>query len=171
MMKDVLPFVTFVSAFWIICSVMVSTDDVASSSISTLGSPIIALAKDILDAFRVKNILMAVATASSEDTILPLLSRSGIREYFSHVMSCREIGLPKTDPQFFIKCAEIFGERPEDIAMTEDMPHAALNAKKASLAVIGVYDEPSKEREAAIRASSDIFLKTDEEHRRFIGSI
>lgn len=126
---------------------------------------------NMLDALKSKNIPMMVATASSEDIIEPLLGRLGIRHYFKEIVTCRKMGMRKNNPDFFTRCAEIFGIDVNETVVVEDMPHAAKSAKSVGMSIVGVYDEPSKKYEYELRSISDVFLKTDEEYEDFIKTI
>lgn len=126
---------------------------------------------DMMNAFSEKGIKLAVATASSEDIILPLLTHLGIVDRFENILTVRNIGLPKSDPEFFTRCISVLGIKPENAVMVEDMPHATVSAKKAGLKTIGVKDRQKPDEEKELIKEADLYLCTDEDYEKFINHI
>lgn len=126
---------------------------------------------DVMNALGEKGIKLAVATASSEDIITPLLTKLGIVDRFDKILTVRGIGIPKSNPEFFTRCASLLNIKPENAVMIEDMPHASLSAKKAGLFTIGVRDRQSEKDEAELKSIVDLYLSSDEDYEMFINVI
>jgi HAD superfamily hydrolase (TIGR01509 family) len=83
---------------------------------------------------------MAIATSCMDDLCAASLVHTGIRPFFSHVVTVREAGKDKRHPDIFLLAAERGGEAPEACTVYEDSPAGVLGAKAAGLRVVGVFD-------------------------------
>jgi HAD superfamily hydrolase (TIGR01509 family) len=126
---------------------------------------------EILNAFDEKGVKLAVATASSEDIIIPLLTRLGIVDRFEKILTVRSIGIPKSRPEFFTHCISELDIDPENAVMFEDMPFASLSAKQAGLFAIGVNDRQTDKLKTELIQNTDLYLSTAEDYAKFIDEI
>lgn len=122
---------------------------------------------ELLEKMKRKGIPMAVATASAKEVVEPLLTRLGVIDCFCDIHTCKTVGLPKTDPDYFACCASLLGTSLSETFVFEDMPHAAASAVKAGLTVVGMYDAESYEVEPTMRELCYRFIKTEEDFRSF----
>lgn len=106
---------------------------------------------------------MAVGTALDEDLARNLMERLGILVFFQGVYTCETLGLPKTDPAFYRRAAELLGCLPEGTVVFEDAPHALKTAKEAGCRTIGVADPWGAPRRAEAEEYSDRFFQSLEE--------
>lgn len=99
-----------------------------------------------------------VLTASPHITLDPCLKRLGIYDVFDNVWSCDDFKTTKTDPDIYVKAAEMMGEDIGDILFLDDNYNADKTAKIAGMKACGVYDESSKEYEAEMRQLCDFYI-------------
>ena len=98
---------------------------------------------------------MCVASATAIPLVEGCLSRLGILDYFSFVLSCETNGKGKNDPDIYLEAAEKMGAKPEEIAVYEDALYAAETAKKAGFYLIGVFDENSEKKFDRLKEIAD----------------
>ena len=98
-----------------------------------------------LDLLRRKQVKLCVASATCEKLVARCLSRLGIADYFSCLLSCEMAGVGKSRPDIYFLAAEKLGAKPEETAVYEDALYAAVTAKKAGFYVVGVYDESASQ--------------------------
>lgn len=103
--------------------------------------------KEILEYFKTKNILMAVASSSLKSVVEANLKRVGIRDYFNVVIGDDEIKNGKPAPDIFIKAAEGLKLSPNDCYVFEDSFNGirAGHASGAETIMIPDQVQPSEE--------------------------
>lgn len=95
----------------------------------------------LLAALAGRGVHMCVASATDEALVRSCLSRLGVLERFSFLLSCESLGAGKDRPDIYLEAARRFGCRPEEAAVYEDALYAARTAAGAGFYVVGVYDE------------------------------
>ncbi len=110
-----------------------------------------------------KGVRMAVATATDRCHVESVLSRCGILHFFDLIVTCGEVGIPKTRPDVFDAARKAMGTSASETAVFEDSLHAAETAKAAGYKVVGVYDRFSEEKQEELRSVSDIYITSFEE--------
>lgn len=113
--------------------------------------------RNALDFFRASGKRMCIATATDRDVMSGAMKRLGLEGYFEFVITCGEIGASKNRPDIYLKCAEIFSENPENIAVFEDMPHCAKTSRAAGFYTIGVYDKHAESLENEMKEICDYY--------------
>lgn len=98
---------------------------------------------------------MCVASATDASLIEICLSRLGILDYFSFLLSCEMVGVGKRSPDIYEEAARRFGVLPQEIAVYEDALYAARTAKEAGFYVVGVFDEFMAENFTQLQVISD----------------
>ncbi len=98
---------------------------------------------------------MCVASATAIPLVEACLTRLGIRDYFSFVLSCETIGVGKSRPDIYYAAANRFDAAPEEIAVYEDAFYAAETAKKAGFYLVGVFDESAEKNFTRLKEISD----------------
>ncbi|MEE1038905.1 MAG: HAD family phosphatase, partial [Eubacterium sp.] len=111
--------------------------------------------KEYLDKLGKEDKTMCVASATAIPLVEGCLSRLGILDYFSFVLSCETNGRGKDHPDIYLEAAEKMGAKPEDIAVYEDALYAAETAKKAGFYLIGVFDENSEKKFDRLKEIAD----------------
>lgn len=101
--------------------------------------------KEYLMLLKDSGMVMCVASATDVPLVQSCLSRLGILDHFSFLLSCEMVGKGKSSPDIYFEAAKRLGALPKDIAVYEDALYAARTAKSASFYVIGVYDDSEKD--------------------------
>lgn len=114
-------------------------------------------AKEYLNAMAEKHIQMCILTASEADYILPALDRLDIRKYFSHILTCTELGEYKNDGKAYLAAMELMGGTMEETVVFEDAYYAVKGAKSVGFDVYAVLDEVVREDDIdKIKATADL---------------
>lgn len=107
-------------------------------------------AYELLEAFKLKGIKMAIATSSSSEILAETLRSKGIDSFFDVIVTTDMAGKTKIEPDVYLLAASMMNIAPENIAVFEDIPAAMIGAKKAGMTVFGVYDKFSAEKKNEI---------------------
>lgn len=119
--------------------------------------------REYLEMLRRKGVRMCVASATAEHLMESCLSRLGIRDYFSFLLSCETVGAGKNSPLVYHEAAKRLQAKPAEIAVYEDALYAVQTAKNAGYYVIGVYDEGAAKNWEAVTKIADEVIKNWEE--------
>lgn len=117
----------------------------------------------ILERFKQKGIAMCIATSTDKNIAGEILARLGIRDYFSHIVTCEEAGSGKEDPDVFIRAQQVLGTPKEETVVFEDGVLAVRGAKEAGFYVIAVADESEKKNKEEIKKLADRYIESFEE--------
>ena len=120
--------------------------------------PIKPFVPGLLDSLDSRGIPYCIATASYPSIAKRTLQKLGLFERFQFVVTCEEVGQPKTKPDIFLEAARRLGTLPQETAVYEDALHALVTAKNAGFYVVGVYDKMFAEDWAEIVRVSDEVL-------------
>ncbi|MBQ7102884.1 MAG: HAD-IA family hydrolase, partial [Anaerotignum sp.] len=113
-------------------------------------------AKKYLEQKYKDGIQMCILTASEADYIYPALDRLDIRKYFSHVLTCTELGKYKDDGAAYLSAMELMGGTLEETVVFEDAYYAVKGAKSVGFSVYAVLDEVVREDDIdKIKATAD----------------
>ena len=113
-------------------------------------------AKEYLEKMAANGAKMCILTASEADYIYPALDRLEIRKYFTHVLTCTELGKYKDDGAAYLEAMERMGGTLEDTVVFEDAYYAVKGAKSAGFPVYAVLDEVVREDDIdKIKATAD----------------
>lgn len=107
-----------------------------------------------------KGIPLYIATATDRDMIAAAMERLGLTDYFQGIITCGELGMPKTQPDIYLYAAEKLGTRPEETLVFEDVAHAVRSAFSAGFPTISVYDKQSESEREEMRALSVLYLNS-----------
>ena len=107
-----------------------------------------------------KRIPLYIATATDREMIIAALSRLDLLQYFQGIITCGELGVPKTQPDIYIYAAKKLGTKPEETLVFEDVAHAVRAASQANFPVVAIYDDNSAAEKEAMKAMSTLYLET-----------
>lgn len=96
--------------------------------------------REHLNRLRQRGVKLCVASATAEHLVDACLTRLGVREDFTFVLSCESVGAGKNRPDVFHAAARKLAAAPGDIAVYEDALYAVRTAKEAGYYVVGVHD-------------------------------
>ena len=97
-----------------------------------------------LDALHRRGVTMCVASATAEELMDACLTRLGVAQYFSFLLSCETVGAGKSRPDVYWEAAKRLGAQPEEIAVYEDALYAAETAKTAGFYTVAVRDDSNQ---------------------------
>ena len=93
-----------------------------------------------LDSLKAQGIPMCVASATAKPLVELCLENLGLKDYFSFILSCVEVGAGKNRPDVFLEAARRLGAEPTDCAVFEDAIYAVRSAHAAGFYVVAVKD-------------------------------
>ena len=114
-----------------------------------------------------RGIRLCIATASSPELFLPVLSAGGIREYFECWTTVDEAGRDKGCPDIYRLCAEKMCLAPAECVVFDDNLAAIRAAKEAGMRTVGVYDPASDSQRDSIRREAWMYLETFRDEKFF----
>ena len=117
-------------------------------------------AMELLNQMRTAGMKLSVATSTDLHLIEGAFRRLGIREYFSEIFTCSQVGAGKDKPLIYEMAAQAMGTAPVETCVLEDALHALETAKRAGFFTIGIYDEVSAARQEALRKEADLYGKS-----------
>ena len=97
-----------------------------------------------LEALHNKGVVMCVASATAEDLMDACLTRLGVAQYFSFLLSCETVSAGKDRPDVYGESAKRLGAEPVEIAVYEDALYAAETAKSAGFYTVAVRDDSNQ---------------------------
>lgn len=102
-------------------------------------------AVEILKELKERGIPASVVTASPVERTERYLTMTGIREYFSRIISATEVQKGKPEPDVYLYACRQLGLAPGDCVAIEDSPNGVLSAYRAGCKVIMVPDQSGVE--------------------------
>ncbi len=104
-------------------------------------------AVEILEELKRRGIIAAVATATPLERTEKYLNATGIRPYFSHIISATQVKEGKPSPDIYLYACEQLGLTPGECLAVEDAPNGILAAYRAGLSVVMVPDQTKPDEE------------------------
>ena len=108
-----------------------------------------------LEALHNKGVVMCVASATAEDLMDACLTRLGVAQHFSFLLSCETVGTGKNRPEVYWESAKRLGADPAEIAVYEDAFYAAATAKTAGFYTVTVKDDSNQLHWESLTALAD----------------
>lgn len=102
--------------------------------------PVKAGVHEILDFFKKQGVHMAVASSSLKEQIEANLIKSGIRDYFTEIVSGTEVEHGKPAPDIFLYATKKIGYAPEECYVFEDSKNGVKAAHAAGCKTIMIPD-------------------------------
>lgn len=81
-----------------------------------------------------------IGTSCDEELVKIALNRLAVLNYFEDVITCSKVNKSKNDPDFYLACAQVLKQRPEDIVVFEDVDYCIDVARKVGFKVIKIKD-------------------------------
>ena len=104
-------------------------------------------AVEILEELKRRGIIAAVATATPLERTEKYLNATGIRPYFSHIISATQVKEGKPSPDIYLYACEQLGLTPGECLAVEDAPNGIMAAYRAGLPVVMVPDQTQPDEE------------------------
>ena len=81
-----------------------------------------------------------IGTSCDEELVKIALNRLGVLNNFEDIITCSKVNKSKDDPNFYLACAQVLKQRPEDIVVFEDADYCIDVARKVGFKVIKIKD-------------------------------
>jgi HAD superfamily hydrolase (TIGR01509 family) len=117
--------------------------------------PLMPGVKEVLETLHQKGFPLAVASSSFHEIIELILERTGLRSYFLQVVSSKEAGKSKPEPDVFLLAARKLGVAPSYCLVIEDSFNGIKAAKAAGMRCIA-FTGPGANPEAQKQADERI---------------
>ena len=112
---------------------------------------------EFLEKLKNQGVKMCVATITDRFVVEEVLERLGVREYFSEIFTCSEVGCNKEIPDIYNKAlAHLKTEKTETVVF-EDAFYALMTAKKDGFMVAGVFDKHEK-NQVQMKVNADYYI-------------
>ena len=112
---------------------------------------------ELLEELHRRNIKMCIATATDRYQVEAALARCGMKQFFSEIFTCTEVGSGKDEPQIYHAAMAHLHTDQSNTLIVEDAYYAIQTAKQAGFSVVGVYD-PYESNQSEVKSLSDIYL-------------
>ena len=81
-----------------------------------------------------------IGTSCDEELVKIALIRLGVLNYFEDIITCSKVNKGKDDPGFYLACADILEQKPDNIFVFEDADYCISAARKAGFKVVKIKD-------------------------------
>ena len=115
-------------------------------------------AKELLTALHKEGVHLALASATSEDYVIPAMELTGLKSIFNCIITADQLGMGKSEPQFFRCVLESLHAEANQTILFEDALYSIRTAQKAGLLTCGVYDVSSALEGNDIKDAADWYL-------------
>jgi HAD superfamily hydrolase (TIGR01509 family) len=114
--------------------------------------------KDLLENLTKKKYLLAIATGGySEAKTEEILTKVGIRNYFSTIVSGDEVKRGKPFPDIYVKTAEKLHVEASECLVLEDAPNGIEATKSAGMIAYGVNSDEEIRKKLQERGADKVF--------------
>ena len=96
--------------------------------------------KDMLESFKTMGVKMCIASATNSDLASKVLTRLGIRDYFSSVLCCKDVGRGKRYPDVYNYALDYLGTAKEETPIFEDAVYAVRTLHANGFVSVGIED-------------------------------
>ena len=93
--------------------------------------------KDFITHFDSMNV---IGTSCDEELVKSALKRLGVLDYFEDIMTCSKVNKGKDNPGFYLACADILKQKPDNIFVFEDADYCIDAAREVEFKVIKIKD-------------------------------
>ena len=114
--------------------------------------------REFLEELRVQGAKMCVATITDRPIVEDVLCNLGIRDFFTEIFTCAELGYNKETPHIYRAALEVLGTSREETVVFEDALHALMTAKNDGFPVAAVYDK-HEEKQEKLKEIADIYIE------------
>ena len=112
---------------------------------------------DFLKRLQMSGVKMCVATVTDRPIVEDVLKRLNVRDFFSEIFTCAEIGYNKETPDIYREALKHLGTTKEETVVFEDVFHALKTAKEDGFKIAAVYDS-HEPRQNELKEISDYYI-------------
>lgn len=114
----------------------------------------------LLEKLQQKKYALAVASSSFPEIIDLILSRTGLKKYFQVIVSTKEAGKSKPDPDVFLLAAQKLGVNPKNCLVVEDSFNGIAAAHAAEMSCVAYQ---SADADPRLQKEADAIVKNYEQ--------
>lgn len=114
--------------------------------------------KEFLMKLHEAGVKMCIATATDRYLVEAALRRCQVREFFSEIFTCSQVGSGKEEPVIYRTAIEHLGTDKSETVVFEDAFHGLKTAKEDGFLVAAVYDA-HEDKQEEMRIVSDFYIK------------
>lgn len=130
--------------------------------------PLKPYATELLDFLDSRGIPYGVATATYKALAEAALTRLGIRDRISFLLTDKEYPNGKNFPDIYIGAAKLLGTLPEETLVAEDSLHCVETAVNAGFITAAVYDKAAESDRTELEKTADYYISGLEEIKDLI---
>lgn len=119
----------------------------------------------LLEAIQKADVPMALASSAGIETIAIILEKTGLRNYFSHVVSGSMVEKSKPEPDVFLYTARLLQTAPQQCLVIEDSVNGVKAAKAAGMFCVAYSGSPASPAEIPL---ADVQIKHFNELERML---
>ena len=123
-----------------------------------------------LEKLKAQGIKMCIATVTDKPLLEAAFNRLGIREYFSEIFACSEVGYSKKEPHIYREAQKYLGTVKGETVVFEDALHALKTAKTDGFVTVGVFDV-HEENQEQLKKLADYYIENYLDFEKFWNSI
>ena len=113
--------------------------------------------REFLDRLLDAGVPMCLATATAPDLIRLSVAHCDMAKYFTHILSCAEIGKFKDEPDIFLEAQKRLGTPMEETWVFEDSYVAICTANRIGMKTVGIYDKNNYDHDK-MQKLADIYI-------------
>ena len=113
--------------------------------------------REFLEALKSQGVKMCVATVTDRPIVEDVLCNLGIRDFFTEIFTCAEVGYNKETPHIYRVALEVLGTKKDETVVFEDALHALITAKKDGFKVAAVYDRHER-HQTQMKENGDYYI-------------
>lgn len=126
--------------------------------------------KEFLMKLSSQGVKMCIATVTDRHLVEAALKRCGVREFFSEIFTCAQVGGSKEEPLIYRTALEHLGTNKAETVVFEDAYYALKTAKTDGFCVAAVYDIHEDNSEE-MKTISDFYIEDFSDAQAFLNSI
>ncbi|MBQ8839811.1 MAG: HAD family phosphatase [Clostridia bacterium] len=113
--------------------------------------------REFLEALKSQGVKMCVATVTDRPIVEDVLVSLGIRDFFTEIFTCAEVGYNKETPHIYRVALEALGAKKDETVVFEDALYALITAKKDGFKVAAVYDRHER-NQTQMKENGDYYI-------------
>lgn len=123
-----------------------------------------------LEKLKANGVKMCIATVTDKPLVEVALDRLGVRDYFSEIFACSEVGHSKEEPHIYREAQKHLNTEKSETVVFEDALHALKTAKADGFVIAGVFDV-LEENQEELKKTADTYIDDYSDFEKFWNSI
>lgn len=126
--------------------------------------------KEFLVKLQKDRVKMCIATVTDKHLVEAALKRCGVRDFFSEIFTCTQVGKSKEEPVIYRVAREHLGTDKTKTVVFEDAFYALKTAKEDGFVVAAVYDA-HENNQKEMKSISDFYIENFSDVDIFLNNI